>query len=59
MKDTLNHILVRHTGQDISRIQNDTDRDYFMSGAEAKKYGIIDHVITTRDDLDKIEVAEA
>ncbi len=59
MKDTLNHILVRHTGQDISRIQNDTDRDYFMSGEEAKKYGIIDHVITTRDDLDKIEVAEA
>ena len=59
MKDTLNHILVRHTGQDISRIQNDTDRDYFMSGAEAKKYGIIDHVITTRDDLDKIDVAEA
>ena len=59
MKDTLNHILVRHTGQDISRIQNDTDRDYFMSGEEAKKYGIIDHVITTRDDLDKIDVAEA
>ena len=59
MKDTLNHILVRHTGQDISRIQNDTDRDYFMSGEEAKEYGIIDHVITTRDDLDKIEVVEA
>ncbi len=59
MKDTLNHILVRHTGQDISKIQNDTDRDYFMSGEEAKKYGIIDHVITNRDDLDKIEVAEA
>ena len=59
MKDTLNHILVRHTGQDISRIQNDTDRDYFMSGAEAKKYGIIDHVITTRDDLEKIDVVEA
>jgi ATP-dependent Clp protease protease subunit len=59
MKDTLNHILVKHTGQDISRIQNDTDRDYFMSGEEAQKYGIIDHVITTRDDLDKIEVAEA
>ena len=59
MKDTLNHILVRHTGQDISKIQNDTDRDYFMSGEEAKNYGIIDHVITNRDDLDKIEVAEA
>jgi ATP-dependent Clp protease protease subunit len=59
MKDTLNHILVKHTGQDIEKIQNDTDRDFFMSGEEAKKYGIIDHVITNRDDLDKIEVAEA
>jgi ATP-dependent Clp protease protease subunit len=59
MKDTLNHILVTHTGQDLPKIQNDTDRDYFMSGEEAKNYGIIDHVITNRDDLDKIEVAEA
>ena len=59
MKDTLNHILVKHTGQDLPKIQNDTDRDYFMSGEEAKNYGIIDHVITNRDDLDKIEVAEA
>jgi ATP-dependent Clp protease protease subunit len=59
MKDTLNHILVKHTGQDFPKIQNDTDRDFFMSGEEAKVYGIIDHVITTRDDLDKIEVVEA
>ena len=60
MKDTLNRILVRHTGKKLEQIQNDTDRDFFMSGAEAKKYGIIDHVITDRDDLDKIiDVAEA
>jgi ATP-dependent Clp protease protease subunit len=59
MKDTLNRILVRHTGKKLDQIQNDTDRDFFMSGQEAKEYGIIDHVITTRDDLDKIEVAEA
>jgi len=59
MKDTLNRLLVKHTGQELSQIQNDTDRDFFMSGEEAKTYGIIDHVITTRDDLDKIEVAEA
>ena len=59
MKDTLNRLLVKHTGKELSQIQNDTDRDYFMSGEEAKTYGIIDHVITTRDDLDKIEVAEA
>ncbi len=60
MKDTLNRILVRHTGKKLEQIQNDTDRDFFMSGAEAEKYGIIDHVITDRDDLDKIiDVAEA
>ncbi|MBW2338397.1 MAG: ATP-dependent Clp endopeptidase proteolytic subunit ClpP [Deltaproteobacteria bacterium] len=59
MKDTLNRILVRHSGKDLEQIQNDTDRDFFMSGQEAKDYGIIDHVITTRDDLDEIEVAEA
>ena len=59
MKDTLNRILVRHTGKKLEQIQNDTDRDFFMSGQEAKEYGIIDHVITDRDDLDKIEMAEA
>jgi len=59
MKDTLNQILVKHTGKELAQIQNDTDRDFFMSGQEAKNYGIIDHVITNRDDLDKIEVAEA
>ena len=59
MKDTLNQILVKHTGKELTQIQNDTDRDFFMSGEEAKKYGIIDHVITNRDDLDKIELAEA
>jgi len=59
MKDTLNQILVHHTGQKMEKIQGDTDRDFFMTGEEAKKYGLIDHVITNRDDLDKIEVAEA
>ena len=58
MKDTLNQILVHHTGQKLKQIQTDTDRDFFMSGEEAKEYGIIDHVITTRDDLEKLEVAE-
>jgi ATP-dependent Clp protease protease subunit len=58
MKDTLNQILVHHTGKNLSQIQNDTDRDFFMSGAEAKEYGIIDHVIQNRDDLNKIEKTE-
>ncbi|MBW2449859.1 MAG: ATP-dependent Clp endopeptidase proteolytic subunit ClpP [Deltaproteobacteria bacterium] len=59
MKETLNQILVKHTGKKIEQIQGDTDRDFFMTGEEAKVYGIIDHVITDRDDLDKIEAAEA
>jgi ATP-dependent Clp protease, protease subunit len=59
MKETLNHILSRHTGKDISTIQQDTDRDFFMSGIEARDYGIVDHVITNRDDLDKIGTTEA
>ena len=58
MKDTLNHILVNHTGKALDQIQKDTDRDFFMSGEEAKNYGIIDHVITNRDDLDQLEEAE-
>ena len=58
MKETLNQILVRHTGKDLAQIQNDTDRDFFMSGIEAKEYGIIDHVIENRDDLNKIGKTE-
>lgn len=54
MRQTLNDILVSHTGQAIEKIEQDTDRDYFMSGLEAKEYGIIDHVITNRADLDAI-----
>jgi ATP-dependent Clp protease, protease subunit len=59
MKETLNDILKRHTGKSMKQIQKDTDRDYFMSGPEAKAYGIVDHVIRNRDDLDKIVEAEA
>ena len=58
MKDRLNQILVAHTGKELESIQKDTDRDFFMSGAEAKKYGIIDHVIANRDDLDHLEELE-
>lgn len=59
MKDTLNEILVRHTGKNLKQIQNDTDRDYFMSAAEAMDYGIIDHVIENRNDLDQIDSGES
>lgn len=58
MKDALNDILVRHSGKSVEDVQKDTDRDNFMSGAEAKSYGIVDHVITNRDDLDKLTDTE-
>ncbi|MGA8892886.1 MAG: ATP-dependent Clp endopeptidase proteolytic subunit ClpP [Anaeromyxobacteraceae bacterium] len=48
LKRTLDEILARHTGQPIDRISRDTDRDYFMSPAEAKDYGLIDQVIVTK-----------
>lgn len=59
MKETLNSILCFHTGKDIETIQKDTDRDFFMAGDEAKQYGIIDHVIKNRDDLEHIGEPEA
>jgi len=58
MKENLNQILSLHTGKDINIIQSDTDRDFFMSGKEAKEYGIVDHVIENRDDLDHLEETE-
>lgn len=58
MRDTLNEILVSHTGQDLEKIQTDTDRDFFMSGAEAKDYGIVDTVMASRDDLDRLAETE-
>jgi ATP-dependent Clp protease protease subunit len=45
MRDRINEILAHHTGQPLDKVQKDTDRDYFMSGDEAKEYGLIDEVI--------------
>jgi len=58
MRDSLNNILAFHTGREIDQINTDTDRDFFMSGDEAKEYGLIDHVMASRDDLDKLTKAE-
>ncbi len=48
LKNSLNQMLAEHTGQTVEKISRDTDRDYFMSAAEAKDYGIIDTVVTRR-----------
>ncbi len=45
LKDRLNQILGRHTGQAVPKIEKDTDRDYFMSAEEAKAYGLVDEVV--------------
>ncbi len=49
LKAELNQILASHTGQPIGKIENDTERDYFMSSEQALEYGIVDQVISRRD----------
>ncbi|HET7502962.1 MAG TPA: ATP-dependent Clp endopeptidase proteolytic subunit ClpP [Kofleriaceae bacterium] len=46
-RDTINELYAQHTGQPVERIKHDTERDNFMSAAEAKAYGLIDEVLTT------------
>jgi ATP-dependent Clp protease, protease subunit len=48
IRDRLNHILARHTGQPVERIAKDTDRDNFMSAADARDYGLVDAVLERR-----------
>ncbi len=48
LREELNNILARHTGQPLERITQDTDRDYYLSGEEAQAYGLVDQVITQR-----------
>ena len=47
-RDKLNELLVKHTGQPIDRIKQDTERDYFMSAIEAKEYGLVDEVLVQK-----------
>ena len=50
-RDKLNELLAKHTGQNLDRIRNDTERDYFMGPMESKEYGLIDDVITHKKDV--------
>jgi ATP-dependent Clp protease protease subunit len=55
VKGRLNQILAQHTGQPVEKIEKDSDRDYFMSADEAKKYGLVDEVVKLRREIeDKI-----
>jgi ATP-dependent Clp protease protease subunit len=51
LKKKLNTMLSQYTGQDFEKVEKDTDRDNFLSAEEAKEYGLVDHVITSRDSL--------
>jgi ATP-dependent Clp protease, protease subunit len=51
MKDRLNEILAHHSGKILEVISKDTDRDFFMSALDAKKYGIVDEVVTSRKEI--------
>ncbi len=53
LKQKLNELLAKHTGQPLEKVERDTDRDNFMSSEAAKKYGLIDEVIATRADAFK------
>jgi ATP-dependent Clp protease, protease subunit len=48
MREELNNILTRHTGQTLKKIEKDTDRDMFMTGKQAQEYGLVDDVIAAR-----------
>jgi ATP-dependent Clp protease protease subunit len=49
LKGRLNEILAKHTGQSVEKIARDTDRDNFLSAEEAVKYGLVDKVLTARE----------
>jgi ATP-dependent Clp protease protease subunit len=50
MREELNAILMKHTGQSLKKIEKDTDRDLFLNGKQAQEYGLVDEVITSRPD---------
>jgi ATP-dependent Clp protease protease subunit len=52
LRDKLNDILVKHTGQDLERIENDTDRDFFMDAEAAAEYGLVDHVLELQEEAE-------
>ena len=51
LRERLNTMLAHHTGQSVKTVEKDSDRDNFMSGEEAVKYGLVDKVLTNRTDF--------
>jgi ATP-dependent Clp protease, protease subunit len=59
LRQKLNELMAKHTGQSIERIDKDTDRDRFMSSDEAKEYGLVDNIITQRGEIVSEQVIAA
>lgn len=57
-KEELNSILALHTGQPIEKVREDSDRDFYMTATEAKEYGIVDHIRSSRDAVNEEEKNE-
>ena len=54
LREQMNNILVKHTGQSLKKIEKDTDRDLFLTGKQAVEYGLVDEVIVTRPGKPKL-----
>ena len=58
-RKTLNETIAKHTGKNFEQVEKDSDRDYYLSAQEAKDYGIVDHVIESTRDAQKLGVKSA
>lgn len=58
LKDDLNRMMAKHTGQPLKKLAEDVERDYFLSAEAACEYGIVDKVLTSRDNVPTSEVSE-
>ena len=58
-RKTLNEVISKHTGKTAEQVEKDSDRDYYMSAQEAKDYGIVDHVVESTREAEKIVVPTA
>jgi ATP-dependent Clp protease protease subunit len=56
---TLNEVIAKHTGRLPEQVEKDSDRDYYLSAIEAKEYGIVDHVVASTRDAEKLVVKAA
>ena len=56
---TLNEVIAKHTGRTPEQVEKDSDRDYYLSAMEAKEYGIVDHVVASTRDAEKLVVKAA